>query len=129
MEIIHENEYVYKMNDEIEPYLATHRQEGYIPGAEDHLHRKDMGIVGKIHVQRYLAEKPKGVIIISHGFTEAAPKYDEMILLFSEGWISCVYAGTYGTWTKLSSDSRFISCTYRYLEAICERFFENMPCN
>ena len=25
MEIIHENEYVYKMNDEIEPYLATHR--------------------------------------------------------------------------------------------------------
>ena len=31
MEIIHENEYVYKMNDEIEPYLATHRQEGYIP--------------------------------------------------------------------------------------------------
>lgn len=47
MEIIHENEYVYKMNDEIEPYLATHRQEGYIPGAEDHLHRKDMGIVGK----------------------------------------------------------------------------------
>ena len=73
MEIIHENEYVYKMNDEIEPYLATHRQEGYIPGAEDHLHRKDTGIVGKIHVQRYLAEKPKGVIIISHGFTEAAP--------------------------------------------------------
>ena len=82
MEIIHENEYVYKMNDEIEPYLATHRQEGYIPGAEDHLHRKDMGIVGKIHVQRYLAEKPKGVIIISHGFTEAAPKYDEMIYYF-----------------------------------------------
>ena len=34
MEIIHENEYLYKMNDEIEPYLATHRQEGYVPGAE-----------------------------------------------------------------------------------------------
>ena len=50
MEIIHENEYLYKMNDEIEPYLATHRQEGYVPGAEDHLHRKDTGIVGKIHV-------------------------------------------------------------------------------
>ena len=48
MEIIHENEYLYKMNDEIEPYLATHRQEGYISGAEDHLHRKDTGIVGKI---------------------------------------------------------------------------------
>ena len=59
MEIIHENEYLYKMNNEIEPYLATHRQEGYVPGAEDHLHQKDTGIVGKIHVQRYLAEKPK----------------------------------------------------------------------
>lgn len=35
-----------------------------------------------IHVQRYLAEKPKGVIIISHGFTEAAPKYEEMIYYF-----------------------------------------------
>ena len=82
MEIIHENEYLYKMNNEIEPYLATHRQEGYVPGAEDHLHRKDTGIVGKIYVQRYLVEKPKGVIIISHGFTEAAPKYDEMIYYF-----------------------------------------------
>ena len=82
MEIIHENEYLYKMKDEIEPYLAKRCQEGYIPGAEDHLHRKDTGIVGKIHVQRYLVEKPKGVIIISHGFTEAAPKYDEMIYYF-----------------------------------------------
>ena len=50
MEIIHENEYLYKMNNEIEPYLTTHRQEGYVPGAEDHLHQKDTGIVGKIHV-------------------------------------------------------------------------------
>ena len=47
MEIIHENEYLYKMNDEIEPYLATHRQEGYISGAEDHLHRKDTGDSGE----------------------------------------------------------------------------------
>ena len=95
MEIIHENEYLYKMNDEIEPYLATHRQEGYVPGAEDHLHRKDTGIVGKIYVQRYLAEKPKGVIIISHGFTEAAPKYDEMIY----------YNTNQSRWSKTSCDN------------------------
>lgn len=31
MEIIHENEYLYKMKDEIEPYLAMRCQEGYIP--------------------------------------------------------------------------------------------------
>ena len=47
MEIIHENEYLYKMNDEIEPYLATHRQEGYVPGAEDHLHQKRHGDSGE----------------------------------------------------------------------------------
>ena len=35
---------------------------------------------------------------------------------------------TYGTWTKLSPDSRSIFI-HRYLEAICEGFFENMPCD
>ncbi len=61
MEIIHENEYVYKMNDEIEPYSCNAPSEGIAFSwcREDHLHRKDTGIVGKIHVQRYLAEKPK----------------------------------------------------------------------
>ena len=116
---------MYKMNDEIEPYLATHRQEGYIPGAEDHLHRKDTGIVGKIHVQRYLAEKPKGVIIISHGFTEAAPKYDEMIYYFLKAGYH-VYMPEHmghGQSYRLTADSS------RYLEAICEGFFENMPCD
>ena len=128
MEIIHENEYLYKMNDEIEPYLATHRQEGYVPGAEDHLHQKDTGIVGKIHVQRYLAEKPKGVIIISHGFTEAAPKYDEMIYYFLKAGYH-VYMPEHmghGQSYRLTADP---SLVHIYLEAICERFFENMPCN
>ena len=29
MEIIHENEYLYRMNKEAEPYLELHRQEKY----------------------------------------------------------------------------------------------------
>jgi len=36
-------------------------------------------ITGKIHVKRYLAENPVGVAVISHGFTEGAPKYEELI--------------------------------------------------
>ena len=104
MEIIHENEYVYKMNDEIEPYLATHRQEGYIPGAEDHLHRKDMGIVGKIHVQRYLAEKPKGVIIIAPPI-ECAKRTNG-----SSGYVFLI------TWHIFKK-----SLTYRFQVSICTR--------
>ena len=31
---------------------------------------------------RYLAEEPKGVIVICHGYTESAPKYDELVYYF-----------------------------------------------
>lgn len=65
----------------MEPYLKVHCQDGYIPGAEDIYHEKN-GIIGKIHVKRYLADDPKGVVVISHGFTEGAPKYEEMIYYF-----------------------------------------------
>ncbi len=33
-------------------------------------------------MKRYLADDPKGVVVISHGFTEGAPKYEEMIYYF-----------------------------------------------
>ena len=72
MKIIQENEYLYIMENEVEPYLKVHCREGYIPGAEDIYHGKN-GITGKIHVKRYLADEPNGVVVISHGFTEGAP--------------------------------------------------------
>ena len=81
MKIIQENEYLDTMKNEVEPYLKAHCREGYIPGAEDIYHEKN-GIIGKIHVKRYLADDPKGVVVISHGFTEGAPKYEEMIYYF-----------------------------------------------
>ena len=81
MKIIQENEYSDTMKNEVEPYLKVHCQDGYIPGAEDIYHEKN-GIIGKIHVKRYLADDPKGVVVISHGFTEGAPKYEEMIYYF-----------------------------------------------
>ena len=81
MKIIQENEYLDIMENEVEPYLKVHCREGYIPGAEDIYHGKN-GITGKIHVKRYLAENPVGVAVISHGFTEGAPKYEELIYYF-----------------------------------------------
>ena len=60
----------------------------------------------------YETDRPKGVIIISHGFTEGAQKYDEMIYLFSEGWIPCVHARTYGSRFELSTDRGSITGTY-----------------
>ena len=82
MDIIHENEYTYLMKNTAEPYLSLRRRNAYVPGADYPFHREDMRIVGKLHVQRYLADDPRGVIVISHGFTEAAPKYDELIYYF-----------------------------------------------
>lgn len=67
MKIIQENEYLYIMENEVEPYLKVHCREGYIPGAEDIYHGKN-GITGKIHVKRYLAENPVGVAQRSEKF-------------------------------------------------------------
>ena len=84
---------------------------------------------GKIHVQRYPARKPKGVIIISHGFTEAAPKYDEMIYYFLKAGYH-VYMPEHmghGQSYRLTADSSLvhIDTWKRYVR----EFFENMPCN
>ncbi len=59
MKIIQENEYLYIMENEVEPYLKVHCRDGYIPGAEDIYHGKN-GITGKIHVKRYLADESRG---------------------------------------------------------------------
>ena len=82
MEIIHENEYLYRMNKEAEPYLELHRQEKYVSNAENFIRGKNKDFSRKIHIQYYLAKNPRGVIVISHGFTEGSPKYDEMIYYF-----------------------------------------------
>ncbi len=73
METIREKEYDTVMKKTVEPYLKKHGNSGYISSYDG---------IGKIHVTRYLAEEPKGVIVISHGYTESAPKYDELVYYF-----------------------------------------------
>ena len=125
MKIIQENEYLDTMKNEVEPYLKAHCREGYIPGAEDIYHEKN-GIIGKIHVKRYLADDPKGVVVISHGFTEGAPKYEEMIYYFLQAGYH-VYMPEHmghGQSYRLTADPSLV-----HLEAVCKRFFESMPRN
>ena len=79
MKIIQEDNFADIMKDEVEPYLYAHCRECYIIGAKEPERREK---TGKLHVKFYETDRPKGVIIISHGFTEGAQKYDEMIYYF-----------------------------------------------
>ena len=79
MKIIQEDNFADIMKDEVEPYLYAHCRECYITGAKEPERREKNG---KLHVKFYETDRPKGVIIISHGFTEGAQKYDEMIYYF-----------------------------------------------
>ena len=80
MQIIHENEYEETMKNIVMPYLLSHRRELYVPGADYPFRNESKRITGKIHMLQYLSDidMPKGVVVISHGFTESAVKYDEV---------------------------------------------------
>lgn len=84
MEWIHEAHYAEEMEKTAEPYLEKRRKD---LSAEPYLakRRKDLFFPvqqneteksPKLHVVRYTADQPKGVLVISHGFTESAPKYE-----------------------------------------------------
>lgn len=87
MQIIHENEYEETMKNTVEPYLSARRRELYVPGADYPFRNENKRITGKIHMLQYLSDAPKGVVVISHGFTESAAKYDEVAYYFlKEGY-------------------------------------------
>ena len=89
MQIIHENEYEEIMKNIVTPYLLSHRRELYVPGADYPFRNESKRITGKIHMLQYLSDidMPKGVVVISHGFTESAVKYDEVAYYFlKEGY-------------------------------------------
>lgn len=81
MNIIREADYLLDMQNVVEPYLEKRREEKYIeaakerPDAERHIRTR-------IHLLCYRADEAKGIVVIGHGFTEAAVKYEEMIYYF-----------------------------------------------
>ncbi len=73
--ILREQDYEEQMKQVVEPYLHSKGREVWL----EREHGK------KIYVRCYQAECPKGVILISHGFTETSEKYKELIYYFLKG--------------------------------------------
>ncbi len=69
MRWITEDNYAEQMRQYAEPYVAERMESGYderVPGE-------------KIYFEHYRADEPKGVIVISHGFTESIRKFTESV--------------------------------------------------
>ena len=81
--VLQEKNYAERMQNGVEPYLAAHAEEFYWERESGH----------PIHVLRYRAFRPRGVVVISHGFTENAEKYKEIVLFYQRAF-SCISAGT-----------------------------------
>ena len=69
MRWIQDDNYAQQMQNEVEPYLAARRETGL-----------DERVQGQpVCFEHYRADAPKGVIVISHGFTESIAKFVESI--------------------------------------------------
>ena len=65
------------MREKVEPFLAGIRQEGFF-AAKDGL---------RIHYEMYVRPDSRGGVVISHGFTESAEKFREVVYRFyAEGY-------------------------------------------
>ena len=69
MRWITEEHYAQQMRDEVEPWLAARVETGFVERVKGQ----------PICYEHYRADAPKGVIVISHGFTESIRKYTESI--------------------------------------------------
>ncbi len=69
MRWITEENYEEIMKSQVEPFVAERRESGY-----------DERVKGQpIYYEHFKADEPKGVIVISHGFTESVAKFTESI--------------------------------------------------
>ncbi len=79
--IISEENYMEIMEKEVEPDLNRRKSTGY-------LKRKDGQ---KIYCEFYDCDNAKGIVLISHGFTETAEKFEEVIWKFANsGYNVCI---------------------------------------
>lgn len=73
--ILPEEGYGEGMEAVVEPYLAKRKEEGFC--------EREKG--KRIYYVRCLADRPKGIVIISHGYTETVEKHLENIYYFLRG--------------------------------------------
>ena len=95
---ISQKEYEKKMQDVAEPFLKQRREDFWL--------ERETG--RKIHCVYYRADNARGIVIISHGFTETAEKYKENIYYFLQQNYSvyipehCGHGRSYGLLKKNS---------------------------
>lgn len=71
MEIISENDYRRRMDEEVTPYLQKYRRSGFFEDG-----------TGNIYYESYSGGDSRGAVVMVHGFSESAEKYVEMIYYF-----------------------------------------------
>lgn len=72
IKLITENGYAASMKNEVEPFLASLREDCYFESFSG----------GKIHYEKYILPDAKASVVIAHGFTESAEKFREMSYYF-----------------------------------------------
>lgn len=72
MKLLNEVSFKASMETDVEPFLKQCEKELWFDRIE----------YQKIHCMKYSAENARGVVMISHGFTESAEKYKEVIYYF-----------------------------------------------
>lgn len=70
--ILQDESFSKDMKETAVPYLEQRKKEIWLPRGKDRY----------LHCERYLADEAVGVAVISHGFTETAEKYQEVIYYF-----------------------------------------------
>ncbi|MCD7708335.1 MAG: alpha/beta hydrolase [Clostridiales bacterium] len=89
IKIAGEDEYLSFMTDEAEPYLAERRtvqrlESVFVPDAR-HKNESPDDSPKNIYCEFYDCDNPHGIVLISHGFTETADKFREVIWQFLQG--------------------------------------------
>lgn len=110
--MIKEENYIKMMNETVMPYLNARKTEVFL--------EREAG--NKIYCAHYTSDVPKGVVFISHGFTETAEKYREHIYYFlKEGYhVYCIEHCGHGRSYRLTEDASLVHID-RY-----ERFIEDL---
>ncbi|MDO5423756.1 MAG: alpha/beta hydrolase [Eubacteriales bacterium] len=70
--VIAEEQYLTQIQNTVEPYLKAHERVLWL--------ERETG--RKIYCLNYRADRPRGVVVIAHGFTETAEKYREILYYF-----------------------------------------------
>lgn len=108
--ILKEKNYKETMAQSVLPYLRERQSQLWLERQRGR----------KIHCMRYRAEQAGGVVLISHGFTESAEKYQEVIYYFlKKGFhVYCMEHCGHGRSYRLVQDLSLvhIDCYERYVE-------------